>query len=125
MGTEPASWTLRLPITVPLSLNVQTHHMVRAQKVKEVRDAVHVLARAAKIPACRKVRVTLMYRPRDARRRDSLNLIPTLKACEDGLVDAKVVPDDTPFFLESRMPLIDAAVKGQPATLDLLVERMA
>lgn len=115
---------LRLPITTPLSLNVQMHHMVKAKKVKEVRDAVHLLARAAKIPQCRKVRVTLIYRPRDSRRRDSLNLVPTLKACEDGLVDAKVVPDDTPFFLESCMPLIDAPDKGQGSSLDLYVERM-
>lgn len=118
------SWMLRLPITAPLSLNVHMHHMVRAKKVKELRDAVHVLARAAKIPACSKIRVTLIYRPRDARRRDSLNLVPTLKACEDGLVDAKVVPDDTPFFLESCMPLIDAPEKGQPGALDLYVERI-
>lgn len=115
---------LRLPISTPLSLNVQQHHMVRAKKVKEVREAVQLLARSAKIPSCQKVRVTLIYQPRDSRRRDSLNLVPTLKACEDGLVDAKVVEDDTPFFLESCMPLIDAPEKGQPGTLDLFVERM-
>jgi crossover junction endodeoxyribonuclease RusA len=115
---------IRLPISAPLSLNVQMHHMARAAKVKELRDSVHMLARLAKIPKCQKVRVTLIYQPRDARRRDSVNLVPTMKACEDGLVDAKVVPDDTPFFLESCMPLIDVPVKGQPGALDLLVERM-
>lgn len=111
-------------MTAPLSLNHRQHHMVRARLVREVRDAVCLLARSQRIPSCRKVRVTLIYQPRDARRRDSLNLVPTLKACEDGLVDAGVVPDDTPFFLESCMPLIDAPVKGQPGRLELLVERM-
>lgn len=118
------SWLLQLPQSKPISLNVRQHHMAKAKATKEVREAVYWLARAAKIPACRKVRVTLIYRPRDARRRDSVNLVPTLKACEDGLVDARVVPDDTPVFLESCMPLIDAPDKGQPGSLQLLVERM-
>lgn len=117
-------WMLRLPMTTPMSLNHRQHHMVKAKKVREVRDAAALLAKAAKIPACRKVRVTLIYAPRDARRRDSLNLVPTLKACEDGLVDAGVVPDDTPIYLESTMPLIDAPEKGQPGALHLLVERI-
>lgn len=118
------SWVLRLPITRPISLNARDHHMVRYRKNREVRDAVCLLARAAKIPPCRKVRVTLIYTPRDARRRDSLNLVPTAKACEDGLVDARVVPDDTPIFLESCMPLIDAPSRGKSGQLDLLVERI-
>ena len=117
-------WMLRLPITTPLSLNVEQHHAVRAKKVKEIRDAVAQLARAAGIPECKKIRVTLIYTPRDKRRRDSLNLVKTLKACEDGLVDAKVVPDDTAWFVESTMPLIDLPEKGVTGHLDLLVERI-
>lgn len=119
-------WTLILPMATPMSLNHRDNHWVRADKVKTVRDATHVLALQAKIPRCNKVAVTLIYTPRDGRRRDPLNLVPTLKACEDGLVDAKVVPDDTPQWLESRMPLIDAPDGSVGvARLVLLVEQMA
>lgn len=117
-------WMLRLPLTTPLSLNVHMHPMVRAKKVKQLRGDVAALAKFHKIPPCRKIRVTVIYTPRAGRRRDSLNLVPTLKACEDGLVDAKVVPDDTPQFVESCMPLIDAPEKGKTGAIDLLVERV-
>lgn len=118
-------WLITLPMRTPMSLNQRDNHWVKADKVRTVRDAVHILARAAKIPPCRKVAVTLIYTPRDRRRRDSLNLIPTQKACEDGLVDAKVVPDDTPVYLESRMPLIDLPDRDSPAPLQLLIQRLA
>lgn len=119
-------WRLVLPISAPISLNQRDNHWVKAGKVKTVRDAVHVLARQAKIPPCEKVAVTLIYTPKDRRRRDPLNLVATLKACEDGLVDAKVVPDDVPKYLESRMPLIDAPDSDPKAQrLVLLVERFA
>lgn len=118
-------WRLVLPMTLPLSLNDRTHFRVKAQAVKEVRDMVIVLARAAKIPPCRKVRTTLIYVPRDRRRRDPLNLVATMKACEDGLVDAGVIPDDNPDYVESCMPLIDLP---QPdltgGRLTLFVERV-
>ena len=117
-------WMLRLPITTPLSLNVEQHHAVRAKAVREVRQSVAQLARDAGIPPCTKIRVTLIYTPRDKRRRDSLNLVKTLKACEDGLVDAEVVPDDTPWYVESCMPLIDLPEKGVTGHLDLYVERV-
>jgi crossover junction endodeoxyribonuclease RusA len=67
--------------------------------------------------------VTLIYAPRDKRRRDPLNLVASLKACEDGIVDAGVIPDDTPVYIESQMPLIDLPA-GKDAHLALLVERV-
>ena len=48
--------------------------------------------------------VTLHYRPRDNRRRDADNLVPTLKALCDGLVDAGLVPDDTPNYMHKHKP---------------------
>ena len=112
-------------MTVPLSLNHRMHHMVKAKKTREVREMANLVARAAKIPACTKIRVTLVYTPKDKRRRDPLNLVATLKACEDGLVDAGVVPDDNPLYVESVMPLIDAPEsKLEGGRLALLVERV-
>lgn len=119
-----STWLLTLPMQTPLSLNARMHHMVKAKKTREVRDLAALVARSAKVPACTKIRVTLIYTPKDRRRRDPLNLVATLKACEDGLVDAGVVPDDTPVYLESQMPLIDAPTPGQPGQVQLYVERV-
>ncbi len=112
-------------MTKPLSLNHFQHHLAKAQKVKAVRTAAKELALSTGIPACRKIRTTLIYVPRDRRRRDSLNLVPTLKAVEDGLVDAGIVPDDTGDFVESQMPLIDIPDPGaKSGRLTVLVERV-
>ena len=118
-------WWLTLPLSTPLSLNHRMHHQVRAKRTREVREMALLLARAAKIPHCERVRVTLVYTPKDSRVRDPLNLVATLKACEDGLVDAGVVDDDNPRYVESVMPLIDVAEpKLVGGRLALLVERM-
>jgi crossover junction endodeoxyribonuclease RusA len=105
-------WVLELPFTKALSLNDRMAHIVKWLKTKEWRDAAHVLAKAQKIPRCRRVRIELHYRPVDNRRRDVINLAAALKPLEDGIVDAGVVPDDTPEFIEPTLPIIHE--KGQP-----------
>ncbi len=104
-------WVLELPFTKPLSLN--TSHgkwIMRHLAVKPWREAACTLAQAAKIPACRRITVQLNYIPRDDRPRDPLNLVASLKAIEDGLVDAGVIPDDSNRYHTSVMPQI--AKKG-------------
>lgn len=106
----PASageWTLELPFTTPLSLN-QSHGkwIMRHLAVKPWREAAKTLAQAAKVPACKRITIQLMYTPRDDRPRDPLNLVASLKACEDGLVDAGVIPDDSNRYHTSVMPQI-------------------
>lgn len=113
-------WRLTLPLTAPLSLNSRQHHMVKAREVAQVRRDVAVLARAAKIPALPRITVELHYAPRDNRRRDALNLVATLKPCEDGLVDAGVVPDDTADFVIPTIPVIDPPT-GSRGLLYLIV----
>lgn len=117
------TWLLDLPYGRPVTLNDRMSHIVRWKRTKPYREAAYVLARAAKIPPCDKVRVTLIYTPRDRRVRDPLNLVPTVKALEDGLVDAGVVPDDNPTYLQSVMPLIDAPDSKNPK-LQLYIERI-
>lgn len=102
-------WTLELPFTKPLSLNDRMHWRVKAKLVRQVRDAASVLCRQQKIPACTRIQVELHYTPRDRRVRDPLNLVATLKAVEDGIVDAGVVPGDDPRYVEPTMPKIDEA----------------
>jgi crossover junction endodeoxyribonuclease RusA len=117
------TWVLHLPMTKPLSLNDRDHWAKKAKATQQVRDDADVLARQARIPRCAFIRTTLVYEPRDKRRRDPINLIATLKAVQDGLVDAGVVPDDTPAYVETATPLIDAP-NGKKGSLWVLVERL-
>lgn len=100
------SWRILLPFSRPLSLNHRMHYMVRAKLTREVRAAAGEVITEAGIPPIERLRAWIEYEPRDKRRRDPINLIPTLKACEDALVDCGVVPDDNPEFVESVMPKI-------------------
>ena len=120
MTAPPAIFELQLPwSSPPLSLNHRRHWRATANLTRAVRDATHVLAREAGIGRHERVRVTLHYRPRDTRIRDEENNVPTLKACCDGLVDAGIVPDDSPQFMEKDMPVIHPA--ASPARLWLVV----
>lgn len=122
---ERDSWTLELPYrTPPLSLNDRDHWAVKAAKTKEVRDAVIVLARHARIPKCERIAVLLYYQPAVIRRRDAENLAGTLKPAVDGLVDVGVIPDDTPDYLHSATCRISTIV-SRPGRLRLVIRRLA
>lgn len=113
-------WTLELPFTKQLSLNDRQHWAVKMKHVKEWRDAAHVLAKHARIPACRRIMVELHYLPRTNQRRDPDNLVASMKPLVDGLVDAKVVQDDTEAFVQRQWPVIHAAT-GEPGRFYLRV----
>lgn len=89
-----------------------------------VRSDVRLLVRAARVPPVSRVRVQLEYTPRDGRRRDTDNLVATLKAVCDGVVDAGVVPDDTPEFMGKPEPVITAPDRVDPHLRLLLVEEV-
>ncbi len=121
------SWLLELPFTTPLSLNDRMIWQVKAKAIKPWRKAAHALAKAAGIPPCQRVRIELYYTPRDNRARDPLNLVATLKAVEDGIVDAGVIPDDSSRYHESVMPKITEKGPGRPRgnRLWVVVTRLA
>lgn len=110
-----ATWVMKMSwVKPPLSMNDRPHHRVKAKLTKEMREETLLRARFHKLPkGCARVRVTLIYRPADRRRRDAINLAPVLKAVEDGLVDYGLVPDDTPEFIEPAMPVIEPPLPGQ------------
>jgi len=89
-----------------MSLNDRDHWRVKADKTSEYVDTTIVLVRQAKVPKLQKISVLLAYGPKDRRVRDPLNLVQTLKAVEDAIVRAGVVPDDNPLYVESLMPVI-------------------
>jgi crossover junction endodeoxyribonuclease RusA len=105
-------YELRLPWTTPpLSANDRRHWRAQAATVAGVRGWVR--DNHGHLPRADHVVVTLTYYPRDRRRRDADNLVPTLKALCDGLVDAHVVADDTPAYMTKHMPVI-AEPDGDP-----------
>ncbi|ORL34995.1 hypothetical protein [Prescottella equi] len=112
------SYTIELPWTAPpLSMNdrgVSTGAaFAKAKKIRTIRDQVAVLAAAADLPrAVGHATVTLHYRPRDDRRRDTDNLTATAKPIYDGLVDYGLVADDVPQHMAKAEPVIHR--KGRP-----------
>lgn len=116
-------WSFELPITRPLSLNDRSHWSAKAAQVAQLREDAGWCALAARIERCDQVSVTLIYEPRDKRRRDKDNLVATLKPVVDALVDVGVIPDDTPEHVEYEMPLIDAP-NGRQGRLIVMVEKI-
>jgi len=119
---ESGRWVLVLPYeTPPLTANQRMHHFARARHVKALRGTTTMLARAARIPELPACRVTLTWFVQTRHRRDADNVVPTLKAACDGLVDAGIVPDDTPDLMAKVMPVITHR-PGVRQSLELLVE---
>lgn len=116
------SWT-----EPPMTMNKRYHHHARARLTKEIRDETFLRAKFHKVDkGCERIRVTLIWYPVGNRRRDAINLAPTLKAVEDGLVDYGVVPDDTPQYIDPVMPVIEAPRPGARAgEMVVIVERLA
>ena len=91
------------------------HWAKKAKLTKEIRREVYIRAKAARLKPSSEITVGLVYRPSDKRRRDPSNLIATQKPILDGLVDAGLVPDDTPEYVNELMPKILPPVKGEPS----------
>jgi len=89
----------------PLTENQRWSHWSQKNAVvRSTRLTGRLLTRALR--GSGRVEVTLTWYVKDHRTRDADNLVPTLKALCDGLVDAEVVPDDTPQFMVKHMPVI-------------------
>ena len=97
----PVTFDWRSP---PLTSNQRMHWAQRAKLTAKVREAAFVAFRS--YPPAERVDVTLTWVVKTKHRRDADNVVPTLKALCDGLVDAGVVPDDVPEFMVKHMPVI-------------------
>ena len=116
------SKTIVLPWKKPLlNLNTRQHWAAKARDTETVRSVTAMLCRD--LDEAQRVRVQLSYTPRDKRRRDADNLVGMLKPICDGIVDAGVVPDDTPEFMVKEMPVIHAP-EGKNARMELRVEAL-
>lgn len=120
------TWTIDLGFErPPLTSNQRHHWTTKAALTKKVRAATSWRARSAKIPALGKCEVTLTWYVTDGRRRDADNLVPTLKAACDGLVDAGIVTDDTPDLMQKHMPIIVRLASGEQKSMTLSIEKIA
>lgn len=112
-------WTIEIPFkSPPLTLNQRMHWAMKARITKQLRLLAKVGARH--IPDLEKCQVELVWYVNTRHRRDVDNPVPTLKALCDGLVDAEIVPDDTPEYM-SKLPVRIEYRKGEPARLELCV----
>jgi Holliday junction resolvase RusA-like endonuclease len=94
------TWTVELPAGLPLlNANRRVHWRVRAETTKDIRTAAYLATAARTVPALQRAQIVAEYRPPDRRRRDVHNLYPSAKAAVDGLVDARVLPDDSDAHL--------------------------
>jgi hypothetical protein len=111
-------WTLPFDYRkAPLTQNQRwPHWAVKGEATRNVRLAAKLLA--MRVPALARCRVELIWYVTTNHRRDPINITPTMKAMCDGLVDAGVVPDDTPAFMDTVMPRI---VKSDRARMELLI----
>jgi hypothetical protein len=73
----------------------------RAENVKTWRTAFCLLAKSKKIPTLENCEVTVYVYQKGGRLQDVAACNPAVKAAIDGLVDAKVMIDDSPKYLHS------------------------
>jgi hypothetical protein len=71
----------------------------RKRLTEQWRTTATLAARAAQVPRLQSARIIAQLRFHRGGRRDPGNWYPTAKACVDGIVDAKVLPDDSAKFL--------------------------
>ena len=103
----------------PVTANQRLHWRRKADLTAGIRTTTRYLAR--RIPELGRCEVTLTWYVTDNRRRDADNVVPTLKAMCDGLVDAGVVADDVPSLMKKNMPVIS---RGDNSGLILRVARI-
>lgn len=90
----------------PLTLNMSLNRWRKAELVHQIRWAGAWWGHALRLQRQAHVTVRMFYFVTDSRRRDTDNLVATLKPFCDGLVDAMIVPDDTPQYMAKPSPAI-------------------
>ena len=120
MAGDARVWVISVPGR-PVTENAfrRMHFHARSDYSLQWKHAAEVLAREAKIPSLESMHI--IVRPFVTRRPfpDVAACASTVKACIDGLVDAKVVPDDDPSHHLSTLFL--AAAIGESNCLRIEV----
>lgn len=108
-----------------INSNGRHHWATKARLTKTWRLAAYALARnqlaiGALSYCTRPVDITVYVHKTTSRRYDAHNLMPTVKACIDGLVQAGILEDDSNRYL--RAVSIIAAARGEREYLELIIE---
>lgn len=108
---EPGYWVFEVPLGV-WSANHREHWRVEAERVKEMRGLSCILARRSGIPKLTVVQVEAW--PLGKTNYDCGNAYPAVKAAQDGLVDAGILPNDGPKNVRrlTMHPTIPARLEG-------------
>lgn len=101
------------------------NHRAHARLVRAVRTVTKRYAGLYQVPALERCTVALTWYVLTSHRRDTVNLADTLKAMQDGLVDAGVVSDDTPDVMNTIMPAIVRVdpLKHRAGWMELVITR--
>ena len=89
--------TMAIPRHLLLTSNQRLHWATKAKRTKALRWRGYQVG--LDMDQMQKTHLTVFVHWPDNRRRDEMNLAPTLKACIDGMVDAGVLPDDSGDYL--------------------------
>ena len=87
-----------------LTMNQRHHWRTARATARGWRTATAYVAQALQVPPQPAALVTVRLEVRRNLRRDPHNYFPTVKPIIDGLVDAKVWPDDTPLWVRTTEP---------------------
>ena len=105
---ESEQWIYRLEFPErPWTTNAERkgNRWDRANETRHWRTAFYALALKEKIPPMSWVSITVEPHQKGGRSQDVGACHPSVKAAIDGIVDAKVIEDDSPKFLRSLIYL--------------------
>lgn len=99
-------YRLTLPNMAYPTLNTRRSKLHDGGTLKQWREAAGWAARQQIGRRLTHPTVRLHFYPGDNRKRDRINLALVHKAAVDGLVDAGIMEDDSPEFMDEMMPAI-------------------
>jgi crossover junction endodeoxyribonuclease RusA len=119
--------TLDIPREWLLTANQRLHWRPKAARTAALRFSSKVRVGNRRVPFANRVRCVVHVTYPDARRRDVHNLMPTVKACVDGVVDAGWLTDDSDKYLEGPdlRPTDERCDKGLACSLVFTFEEIA
>lgn len=119
----PRNWILWYPVR-PWTINKDRnwHHHQRAKNIKEWRNAFRELAVVEGIPRCNHVAFEIQPVLGDRRVQDTAACVTAAKAAIDGIVDAGVIEDDAPPFMQWMKFYPPVVEKGKNGLLVRVIE---
>lgn len=118
------TWTLTYHAR-PWTTNAERrgNHFQRAVNVRTWREAFWALAHEAKVGRHQRIKLTVALQLRGRRSMDIDACAPATKAAIDGLVDARVIPDDGHGHIES-ITILEPILGAERDAFTLTIEEV-